>query len=525
MSRYQHQEGQPRVVAQTPDSDPELPPRDVLARHGARALDPMNTIVTAEQSVRSTAYVADRLLVPSWTNLSVAERLLGEVAQSLGYQVEIDNSRDRRLERDVVPIQFTVRPDIATLSPDAWIVLQNARARFGFEALKNIGLDHLLFASPGVIGIPYHPTSAGRRGRPESGSRDSTPAPGQQQMAISDYGRQGAGGRQPVTWVGPAPVRSRERSRRPGVVILDNGCGRHPWLDPVVIRDLSLDGIQVGMSAPQTDPERTSDLGGPVDDFEGAVAGHGTFMAGLVRMFCPDADILAVRVVHGDGIARESDVIHALAQLAELVRRHSDGEQDGLAIDVVVMSMAFYHETPDGNITEPALVRILEELGRLGVVVIAAAGNDATSRPAFPAAFAPWLDGRGPWSSRSVPVVSVGATNPDGSAALFSNAGPWVVAWQPGASLVSTMPNTFHGGLRPGSGADGVLERSSLDPDDYRSGFAVWSGTSFAAPVLAGRLAQGLMEDVEFANRPGESTEVRVSRAWRAVSSLVGLRP
>ena len=48
-----------------------------------------------------------------------------------------------------------------------------------------------------------------------------------------------------------------------------------------------------------------------------------------------------------------------------------------------------------------------------------------------------------------MPLVAVGATNPDGSIALFSNAGPWVRTWRPGAGLVSTVPTTFDGGRGP----------------------------------------------------------------------------
>jgi hypothetical protein len=32
-----------------------------------------------------------------------------------------------------------------------------------------------------------------------------------------------------------------------------------------------------------------------------------------------------------------------------------------------------------------------------------------------------------------------------------------------------------------------------VDPDDYRGGFAAWSGTSFATPVLAAELAAELV--------------------------------
>ena len=39
---------------------------------------------------------------------------------------------------------------------------------------------------------------------------------------------------------------------------------------------------------------------------------------------------------------------------------------------------------------------------------------------------------------------------------------------------------------------DGEVTRESIDPDDFSGGFGVWSGTSFAAPVLAGQLAAQL---------------------------------
>ena len=83
----------------------------------------------------------------------------------------------------------------------------------------------------------------------------------------------------------------------------------------------------------------------------------------------------------------------------------------------------------------------------------------------------------------------VGALNPNGTDALFSNAGPWVRGRAFGASVMSTLP-PFQGGLQPMARVEhGGEVRESIDPDDYTGGFALWSGTSFAAPLFAGHVA------------------------------------
>jgi len=41
----------------------------------------------------------------------------------------------------------------------------------------------------------------------------------------------------------------------------------------------------------------------------------------------------------------------------------------------------------------------------------------------------------------------------------------------------------------PAAGAGPAPRREPLDPDNYHDGFAKWSGTSFAAPELAARIA------------------------------------
>jgi subtilisin family serine protease len=161
------------------------------------------------------------------------------------------------------------------------------------------------------------------------------------------------------------------------------------------------------------------------------------------------------------------------------------------------------------------MVDILKTLTENGVVVVASAGNDATTRPCFPAAF-----------SRSkkldIPVVSVGALNPNKwTDALFSNVGDWVTMYRNGAAVFSTMPTELSGGMQPASRlkAEG-RRRESLDPDDFSSGFGIWSGTSFASPVAAGDIAREMIGRLE---EPGKvfKPSVAVTQAMKAVTACL----
>jgi hypothetical protein len=308
------------------------------------------------------------------------------------------------------------------------------------------------------------------------------------------------------------------------VALLDTGCGKHPWLDPVVTTGIALDGQPIGYVDPVSDPELQGDLTGALDGVIDALSGHGTFIAGLVHQACPDADILSWRVVPSEGPIVESDLVATLAQIAELARRYRAGEDGGRAIDVLSLSMGYYHETPVDALFDPTMYEILADLAAGGTLVVCSAGNEATSRPCFPAAFAPWTDGSGPYgaSSTTLPIVSVGALNPNGRTdALFSNAGTWVRAHESGAAVVSTMP-AFQGGLQPLARVRVFgRTREAIDLDDFRGGFAVWSGTSFAAPLLAGRLAAHLADDLG----SGDAPATAVARGWAALEELTSITP
>jgi len=196
-------------------------------------------------------------------------------------------------------------------------------------------------------------------------------------------------------------------------------------------------------------------------------------------------------------------------------------------IDVVCLSLGYYHEHPDDLSFDPQILVPLRMLSECGVAVTVAAGNDSTARPMFPAAFTPYPGGliAAP-DPRRVPLISVGARNPDGTVAMFSNSGPWVACHRPGAALVSTFPVTFNAAAGPTlrTWVAGEGWRETIDPDDFGGGFGTWSGTSFAAPILAAEIAQTMLDgqggSLDLIDQPSS-----VARGWHAVSTQVRIAP
>jgi serine protease len=520
----------------------QLPDR-LLLDHGARVLDPVTSMRMHSngQRLRPTAYVGDSLLVPHdlWTAMPFRGALDATADQHGLRVVPADAAQQRRSSllggtrtRYAVRAKLEPKGD-RPIEIDGWRVLVSLRNNRGLTetGTSGIGLNHLLAGG--------WPMMAGA-GAPAAANWPVLPS-----GPLTEYGRPGSGGRTPVSYVGAPPARKATlATRRPVVAILDTGAGRHPWWDgsadsTIMTRGVQLDGVDAGHTDPATDPEDRGDLLGPLDGVLDSHSGHGTFIAGLVHQLCPDANLLAVRVMASDGIVYEDDLIWALAVLHERLVRTRAGQIDDGHLDVVVLSLGYYHEALlDSASDAPVLASLLQALGSLGVIVVAAAGNDATMRPMYPAAFTPYEGGLVTPAAGVVPVLSVGSRNPDGSIALFSNSGKWVTAWDTGAALVSTFPVTFNGGALSSTEVEDQFAgapRRTIDPDSYGTidqsattgGFGTWSGTSFAAPVMAGRLAQELIDgpvrDATIPNLDDNSQASAVTRGWAAVRARTRL--
>lgn len=542
-------------------------PEQVLRRHGARVLDPTTAVAPPrderdpDKSARrkqdpaqadptlpprpsTTAYLGHSLLVrglPGRGADPTVERLAA-ASKRLGHAVEIvPDPRDEQLrdwveeiapERidDVDRVHATrviVRGQGGTAPVDPWELLVAA----GSDGQGPLGadLEHLLLPAGGGGGYWEGHGGGGGYWEGHGGGGGYWEGHG---------GGTTIGPRTPVHLTVPDPWQSPRKGGRPPVVAVpDTGIGAHPWFGEEgdrhahvhVLRTLA--GLPVGpVGGLDPDPEDTGvrdDLTGVLD----ALSGHGTFIAGVVRQAGPSAAILSLPVLGSDGVAAESDLHRALVALwvlhvlAQDAGRTEVGE-DGGVIDVLSLSVGFYHQ--DGELATHPVKDLLDLYGAHGVVVVAAAGNEATRVPLYPAGWG--IPNRGRPDPRTLPIAAVGALNPDGqTVAMFSNAGPWVTTHAPGVNVVSTLPTTFEASAGPvlENTEVGDTTRATPDRDDLSEGFGIWSGTSFAAPHLAGRLAERIAEQGAQAGDHGTKVDrvTMTERAWRALEAEIGWGP
>lgn len=194
------------------------------------------------------------------------------------------------------------------------------------------------------------------------------------------------------------------------------------------------------------------DLPQPGDGFLDFGAGHGTFAAGVVAQVSPATGLDVYRAIDTDGVGSEVDVAVAMVR----------GVQKGATVLNLSLGTPTLDDQPLLAI-EVALDLIEERHPE--VLVVAAAGNEGNTRPVWPAA--------------SKRVVAVGGLTADLTPAPWSSSGFWVDCSTVGEGVLSTFVTG--------------QESADLDPDPDTWGkdpWAVWSGTSFAAPQISGAVAR-----------------------------------
>jgi subtilisin family serine protease len=246
-----------------------------------------------------------------------------------------------------------------------------------------------------------------------------------------------------------------ESTFHPHVAVIDSGITAEirsdGWLTDIPRHDGSTDG----------DPSNIDPLGyldGDTDRLEFS-AGHGTFVAGIVAQVCPTAHISVLRAVPADGVGTELDVARAMVRAAE------GGAQ------ILNLSLGHQSERDEPSIAMAAAVTRIREIEQERgeqIVIIAAAGNFGDDRPTWPAGLPD--------------VVAVGSVDTDLRTSAWSSRGPWVDVATVGRGVLSTY---VEGQSYDEAGE--VVDRFG------ESSFARWTGTSFAAPQVAGAVAQEMV--------------------------------
>ena len=176
---------------------------------------------------------------------------------------------------------------------------------------------------------------------------------------------------------------------------------------------------------------------GPAIDLHG----HGTAVAALMigndgvsQGIIPAANLLSIRIADENGSSNSF-------LLAEgIVRAVDEGAQ------IINISMASYGDSP---LVQDAVAYATEKQ----VLIVAAAGNEGFSNPAYPAAYDS--------------VIAVGAIDAAGQHLTFSNTGDAIDVGAPGFEITAAWPG-----------------------EEYTS----FTGTSAAAPLVAGALGAALTE-------------------------------
>ena len=186
--------------------------------------------------------------------------------------------------------------------------------------------------------------------------------------------------------------------------------------------------------------------------------GHGTMVAGIAAASTNTNPARGIAGATWKGKILPLKVMHLVNSVNGPVCATDGDDEIASAIDYAVSKGASVINLSLGGTdpTGPTLQQAIDHAVAAGVVVVAAAGNDGSNAPHYPAA--------------SPGVVAVGSTNSAGVRSSWSNFGSWVDIVAPGEGIAATM-NT--GGYGSGSGtsfssplvAAVVMLMRSLDPN------------------------------------------------------------
>lgn len=242
--------------------------------------------------------------------------------------------------------------------------------------------------------------------------------------------------------------------------------------------------------------------------------GHGTHVAGIIAGACraalpgpdgeanvefagmaPETQLYGFKVLDNDGNGRDSWIIKAVQQVAEI------NDQAGeLVIHGVNLSLGGYFDVESYGCGFTPLCNELRRLWRQGVVVVLAAGNEGLA----------WImQGDGESYPMNMDMTIGDPANLEEAIAVGSvhKSNPHSY----GVSYFSSRGPTADGRIKPDVVAPGekiISAHFDFKPDDPRTWMVEMSGTSMAAPHVSGLVAAFLSARREFIGFPDRVKQI-----------------
>ncbi|MBF0286917.1 MAG: S8 family serine peptidase, partial [SAR324 cluster bacterium] len=252
----------------------------------------------------------------------------------------------------------------------------------------------------------------------------------------------------------------------PGVTVTDSQLSTLQWApqkvkaDVAWANDITGNGVTIavldtgilsthneftGTGKLQQGPDFGNDDNDPTD-----IDGHGTHISGIAAAnddgtgsvgIAPDATILAIKVFTNSGVASELDIVkgihYAIASAAQV-------------INMSFGSSNVFSNLPNQTSFSSLLINAISDAIEAGVVVVTSAGNDTTTLFGYPTSVSD--------------AITVAATKADDSLTSFTSHGTSLSVSAPGYSIYA--------------------------PDQQSdNSYSIFSGTSMAAPIVAGAAA------------------------------------
>jgi subtilisin family serine protease len=239
------------------------------------------------------------------------------------------------------------------------------------------------------------------------------------------------------------------------VAVIDTGLGKRSdgWLRD--LKDPEIDKLYPhppDPNVPEPDPPPTLGLAG----------GHGTFVAGIVQQVAPSADIRMYGGLDVDGLGDDLTIGAKIEEAA------IEGAK------IINLSLGTPADKPLPGV-EAGIRRAIDF--NPTILIVCAAGNFSNSAKVWPAA----LSIEEPFKNN---VVAVAGLTPQGEKAEWSSYGEFVQFSTVAEGILSTYVR----------GTEDVVVESPPDTF-YENDFAIWSGTSFAAPQIVGKVASICIEE------------------------------